>query len=157
MTESKSQRIASRSDLPNREFVLFLCTENSSRSQMAEVLLRELAGDRFEVHSAGLSPAEVHPLTHEVLRERGFDTGGLRAKGLSEFMGKASFRFAIIVCDRAAEACPRIFPFALQTLVWPFEDPAAFQGSPRAQLVKFRQVRDQIEARLRQWLDTEVV
>lgn len=155
MTESKSQSRSTRDDQPNRERVLFLCTENSSRSQMAEVILKELAGDRFEVRSAGLAPNDVHPLTHEVLQERGFDTSELRSKGLAEFLGKESFRYAIIVCDRAAEACPRIFPFALQTLVWPFEDPALVSGPPRAQLVKFRQIRDQIETRLREWLATD--
>ncbi len=155
MTESKSPSRAQREDHANREHVLFLCTENSSRSQMAEVILRELAGDRFEVRSAGLAPKDVHPLTHEVLQERGFDTSELRSKGIAEFLGKEAFRFAIIVCDRAAEACPRIFPFALQTLVWPFEDPALGSGLHRAQLMKFRQVRDQIETRLREWLDRE--
>ncbi|MCC7172736.1 MAG: arsenate reductase ArsC [Planctomycetes bacterium] len=156
MSESKPQSRATPDAHPNRERVLFLCTENSSRSQMAEVILKELAGNRFEVRSAGLAPKDVHPLTHEVLRERGFDTTELRSKALADFMGNESFRFAIIVCDRAAEVCPRIFPFALQTLVWPFEDPALVEGPHRAQLMKFRQVRDQIEARLREWLDNDL-
>ncbi len=123
----------------NKAGVLFLCTHNSARSQMAEALLREHAGDRFEAYSAGLEPTEVHPLTLHVLGEVGIETASLRAKSTRSFLGKVSIRYPIIVCSKAAEACPRIYPFALQTLYWPFEDPAAFQGSPREQLKIFRE------------------
>ncbi len=138
----------------NKAGVLFLCTHNSVRSQMAESLLREYAGARFDVYSAGLDPTEVHPLTLQVLREMGLETASLRAKDTREFLGKVSIRYAIIVCDKAAEAeaCPRLFPFALQELYWPFEDPAAFEGTPDARLEKFRGVRGQIANRLRTWV-----
>jgi arsenate reductase (thioredoxin) len=132
--------------------VLFLCTHNAARSQMAEALLRHYAGDRFEVLSAGLAPTEVHPLTRRVLTEIGLDPRGLRAKGLDAFLGKVSVQYAIIVCNQAQETCPRVYPFALQTLYWPFRDPTQAEGSKEQCLQTFREVRDQIDARLRAWL-----
>lgn len=138
-----------------RESVLFLCIRNSARSQMAEALLRHMAGDRFTVVSAGLVPRDIHPLTLKVLRERGIDTSQLRSKSLKEFLGTASYRYAIIVCEKAAQNCPQIFPFALHVLSWPFEDPMEFSGSEKATIDKFREVRDRIEARLRKWLDAD--
>ena len=133
--------------------VLFLCTGNSARSQMAEALLRHFAGERFDAYSAGLRPAaEVHPLTLRVLEENGIDTKGLRPKGTDLFLGKVSIRYAIIVCEKASQACPRIYPFALQTLYWPFEDPAVFEGGASERLRKFREIRDQIESRVRAWI-----
>ncbi len=133
--------------------VLFLCTGNSARSQMAEALLRKHAGHRFEAHSAGLSPAiAVHPLTLRVLRELGLETGSLYPKGAGGFLGRVSIRYAIIVCDQAAKECPHVYPFGLQTLYWPFEDPAAFEGSAEERLQKFREVRDLIQARILDWI-----
>lgn len=132
--------------------VLFVCTHNAARSQMAEALLRQKAGHRFDVASAGLEPTEVHALTREVLEEVGLDTSALHAKGTREFLGRRSVRYAIIVCARDEAKCPRVFPFARQTLAWPFDDPATPQGSPELQLAKFRRVRDEIAARIGQWL-----
>lgn len=132
--------------------VLFVCAHNAARSQMAEALLRQKAAHRFEVASAGLEPTEVHPLTREVLGEIGLDASGFYAKGTREFLGRQSVRYAIIVCAPDQENCPRVFPFARQTLYWPFDDPAAHQGSPELQLAKFRRVRDEIGARIDQWL-----
>lgn len=133
--------------------VLFLCTGNSARSQMAEALLRKHAGDRFDACSAGLRPKEqVHPLTLRVLNEVGLDTDALCAKGVDNYLGKVPIRYAIVVCEKAQESCPRIYPFALQTLYWPFEDPAAAGGSEEERLEKFREVRDQIEEKLSHWL-----
>ncbi len=133
--------------------VLFLCTANSARSQMAEAILRDRAGDRFDAASAGLTPTQVNPLTLRVLDEAGIDTTGLRSKSSAEFLGKVAVRFAVIVCDKAARHCPSIYPFAARTLYWPFEDPAAAEGSDDQRLQKFREVRDQIAARLDAWLD----
>jgi len=135
-----------------KPLVLFLCTGNSARSQMAEALLRARAGDRFEVASAGLEPKGVHPLTLRVLAESGIETQGLRSKNSSEFLGKVKVRYAVIVCERANQSCPRIYPFATDTLYWPFEDPAAAEGTESQRLEKFRDIRDQIAARLDQWL-----
>lgn len=135
--------------------VLFLCTGNSARSLMAEALLRALAGDRYEVHSAGLEPSRVHPLTVQVLQELGIDTSSLRSKGVETFLGRTRPHHAIIVCERAAASCPRIYPFAAETLTWPFDDPAAFAGTGEERLAKFRAVRDQIAARLEDWLSQQ--
>jgi arsenate reductase (thioredoxin) len=132
--------------------VLFLCTHNAARSQMAEALLRHYAGSRFEVSSAGLAPTTVHAFTRKVLEEIDIDARALQAKSLSAFLGKVRFHYAIIVCQPTEEHCPQLYPFALQTLYWPFDDPvqadASFQG-----LHKFREVRDQIATQLRNWLN----
>jgi protein-tyrosine-phosphatase len=89
--------------------VLFLCTHNAARSQIAEALLRKYAGHRFEAISAGLEPTDVHPLTRQVLEEIGVDHGPLRAKGAREFLGRTSVRYAIIVCQRVEPNAPRCF------------------------------------------------
>lgn len=135
-----------------RKRVLFLCTHNSARSLMAEASVRRIAGDRFEVLSAGLRPGEVHPLTRRVLEETGVDTSQLRSKGVETVMGRVGITYAIVVCEESEMVCPRIYPFAVQTLRWPFEDPAAATGSEAARLAKFREVRDNIERRIRAWL-----
>jgi arsenate reductase len=136
--------------------VLFLCTGNSCRSQMAEGLLRELAHDSFDVYSAGTDPAErVHPLAVEVMQERGIDISGQRPKHVKEFLGRLPVRDLIIVCSGADEACPRVFPGMLHRRLWPFDDPAAFAGSPEATRARFRAVRDEIEAKLKEWLSDE--
>lgn len=137
----------------HKPLVLFLCTGNSARSQMAEAILRARAGDVYEVASAGLEPKGVHPLTLEALEEVGISCDGLRSKSSGEFLGKVSVRFAIIVCEKANAMCPTIYPFAVRTLYWPFEDPAAMVGSRDERLEKFREVRDQIAARIDEWLE----
>ena len=135
-----------------RRRVLFLCTGNSARSQMAEALLRHHAGDQFESCSAGLHPRDIHPMTLLVLSDIGVDTDGLCSKGVDQFLGKTSVSCAITVCEKAQQTCPRIFPFAANTLYWPFEDPAALEGTDDERLQKFREVRNQIDDRIRQWL-----
>lgn len=133
--------------------VLFLCTGNSCRSQMAESFLRTLGGDRFTAHSAGTEPAErVHPLAVQVMAEKDIDISRQEPKNVGEFLGRFPVRHLIIVCDAANEKCPRIFPGIVNRLFWPFDDPAAFVGTPAATLEKFRTVRDQIESRIRDWL-----
>ncbi len=139
--------------MANSETVLFLCTGNSARSQMAEALLRRHAGNRFEAFSAGLEPRKVHRLTHQVLSEIGIDTGTLRSKGVEEFLGKMQIHHAIVVCENAQRSCPRFYPFALEFLYWPFDDPAAFEGPEEKKVEKFREVRDQIELRILAWLE----
>jgi arsenate reductase (thioredoxin) len=134
--------------------VLFVCTHNAARSQVAEALLRRYAGERFEALSAGATPTEVHPLTRQVLTGIGLDPNGLHAKHLDDFFAKVSIAYASIVCDQAEELCPRLYPFALQTLHWPFDDPTQTEGSTEERLHAFRKVRDQIQRRLRAWLDT---
>jgi arsenate reductase len=132
---------------------LFLCTGNSCRSQMAEALLRHHAGDRFEAFSAGLEPKPIHPLTHEVMKEKGIDTTAQRSKDVTEYLGRERFAYLIIVCDGAHRSCPTAFPGVQHRLFWPLDDPAAFEGSHEETLAKFRQVRDQIDARIQDWLN----
>lgn len=134
--------------------VLFLCTGNSARSQMAEALLRRRAGDRFEARSAGLEPKGVHPLTIRALNEIGVETSDLVSEPVSKYLGKKSFRYAIIVCSSADENCPRIYPFVGERLSWPIEDPAAVEGSEEQRIEAFREVRDAIDDRLAAWLDS---
>ena len=141
----------------DRQRVLFLCAHNAARSQMAEAFLRHHGGERFEALSAGLEPTEVHPLTLRVLEEEGIDTTALRVEGLERYLAKTTVHYAIVVCEKTQEKCPRLYPFAQQTLYWPFEDPSAFQGSSVEQLEKFREVRDQIEDRVLAWLKEATV
>lgn len=132
--------------------VLFLCSANSCRSQMAEALLRRHAGDLFEVYSAGLEPAaQIHPLARQVMAEAGLPLEGQYPKGVDKYLGRVRIDHVIIVCDKAADKCPTIWPGVTERLVWPFEDPPAFKGSPEETLVKFRQIRDQIEETIRSW------
>ena len=138
----------------SKQSVLFLCAHNAARSQMAEALLRKHAGERFDVMSAGLEPTQIHPLTVRALNEIGVDAYDQRAKGLNDILGKRTFQFAVFVCERTQVNCPHIYPFALQRLNWPFEDPAEAQGTEEERLQKFREVRDQIEARILEWLET---
>jgi len=139
-----------------RPRVLFICTGNSARSIMAEALLRHRAGGaagRFEVHSAGMEPKGVNPLTLRVLEEKGVSTAGLASKSTTEFLGRTRVNTAIIVCDNAQQSCPRIQPFAAETLYWPFDDPAAAVGPESDRFAEFRRVRDEIDARIQTWLD----
>jgi arsenate reductase (thioredoxin) len=138
--------------MTSKPAVLFLCTHNAAHSQMAEALLRRHADHRFEVFSAGLLPTEVHPLTRQVLTEVGIDPGSLRAKRVHEFMGRVRVRHVIVVCEETEPDCPRVFPFALETLRWPFEDPARAEGGPDLQLARFRRVLRDIEARICAWV-----
>ncbi len=134
-----------------KQRVLILCTGNSARSQMAEGLLRELAGDRIDVFSAGTKPSAVNPLAIAAMRERGIDISGQRSKHLSEYLTHP-FDVVITVCDQAAESCP-LFPGRAERIHWSFPDPAAVQGSADERLAAFREVRDALEAQLREWLD----
>ena len=124
------------------ERVLFLCTGNSARSQMAEGLLRHLAGDRFEVFSAGTKPSQVRPEAIAVIREVGIDISGHRSKSVDEFAGQ-EFNYVITVCDNAKETCP-FSPARTKRIHWSLEDPAAVQGSEREKLAAFRRIRDQL-------------
>jgi arsenate reductase len=126
--------------------VLILCTGNSARSQMAEGLFRHEAGDDFEVFSAGTKPTTVRPEAIAVMDEIGIDISGHRSKSVDEFAGQP-FDYVITVCDNANESCP-VFPGATVRLHWPFEDPAAVQGSEEDRLAAFRRVRDRIHERM---------
>lgn len=134
------------------ERVLFLCTHNSARSQMAEGLLRAWASDRYDVESAGVEATEVRPLAIRAMAELGIDISAQTSKRLDGFVGQA-FDLAITVCDEAREACP-FFPGAAATLHWRFDDPAAATGTEEERLAVFRRVRDEIGERIREELVT---
>ena len=127
--------------------VLFLCTGNSARSQMAEGLLRSLAGDRFEVFSAGTDPKGLHPLAVEAMKEIGVDISGHHSKNVGGLLGQR-FQYVITVCDRAKEQCP-IFPGAYKFMSWSFDDPAQAPGSEQERLQAFRQARDGLAQRIK--------
>jgi arsenate reductase len=126
--------------------VLVLCTGNSARSQMAEGLLRHEGGDRFEVFSAGTKPSHVRPEAIEVMAEIGIDISGHRSKSVDEFLGQ-DLDYVITVCNNAREICP-VFPGAVRRLHWPFDDPAAVEGSDAVRQAAFRRIRDQIHGRI---------
>jgi arsenate reductase len=136
---------------PHRLRVLFLCTHNSSRSQMAEGLLRARGGAAYEVFSAGTQPSIVHPLAIKVMREIGIDISQHRAKSLQEFCDQPPMDLVVTVCYAAAEACPYI-PNARYQVHWDFPDPSRIEGSEAERLAAFRHIRDLIAARINQFL-----
>lgn len=129
--------------------VLFLCTGNSARSQMAEGWLRYLAGDHFEVFSAGTHPVGLNPGSVEAMAEVGIDIAGHRSKGVGELAGQA-FDYVVTVCDRAKETCP-VWPGQTKLIHWSFDDPAAV-SDPGVRRQAFRRVRDEIASSIREFL-----
>ena len=138
-----------------KSIVLFLCTGNSCRSQMAEAWLRHLAGDKFEVFSAGTAPKPIHPFTYKVMEEVGVDMTGHTSKLVSDMQIPGELDYLITVCDDADRNCPVGLVKARQRLHWSFEDPAAAGGSEAERLVKFREVRDLIQKRIQSWLSEQ--
>ena len=132
--------------------VLFVCTHNSARSQMAEALLRKMAGERFVAQSAGTEKTTVHPLAIRAMAERGIDISRQTSK-LYESLSHEAWNYLITVCDDANERCPFV-PGPAQRLHWSFEDPSRSTGSDDERIVVFRRVRDQIERRIADWLGT---
>ncbi len=130
----------------SRQRVLFLCTHNSARSQMAEGLLRALGGQHFEVFSAGTQATEVRPLAIGAMAELGIDISGQQSKTLERYV-REPFDKVITVCDQANEACP-VFFGARERLHWSFPDPSKAEGSQEHQLEVYRQVRDAIRWRI---------
>jgi arsenate reductase (thioredoxin) len=133
--------------------VLFLCNHNSARSQMAEALLRHHGKGKFEAHSAGLEISDVNPLALKVLEEIHVDTTGLTPKKVSTFLGRSKIDYAIILCEDFEKACPRLYPFCLNVLHWPFAAPMSRTDSENAGLERFRSVRDKIQARIIRWIE----
>lgn len=141
-----------------RPSVLFLCTHNSARSQMAQAFLRKYGADVFEAHSAGLEPTGIHPMTYRVMQEIGIDleAEGHYAKGLIEeyFDKQVHLGYLITVCSNAEQKCP-IYPGVSVREYWDLEDPAAFEGTDEEIFVRFRETRDQIESRVKAFIDQE--
>jgi len=133
--------------------VVILCTGNSCRSIMAEAIWRHLAGDRYEVQSAGTHPKGVHPFTLRVLAERGVSTEGLRSKSIEE-IDTSRIDLLITVCNSARDNCPYL-PGNFRRLHWPFDDPPAYQGSEEERLAVFRRVRDEIWDKIAEFLRSE--
>lgn len=139
-----------------RKRVLFVCIHNSARSQMSEELLRKLAGDRFEVESAGIEPGKLNPIVIDVLKEEGIDITGKPTKAVFELYKSGNrYSYVITVCDEAsAERCP-IFPGVNEKLHWSFTDPSKFIGSPEEKLAKTRAVREEIKIKIEKWLSSQ--
>lgn len=130
--------------------VLILCTANSARSQMAEGLLREMAGDALLIRSAGARPGGVHPLAIAAMAARGIDISDQRSQRLDEFR-QQEWDWVLTVCDAAAENCP-LFPGPARRAHWSIADPAAVAGSESERLAAFSAARDELERVLREWL-----
>jgi arsenate reductase (thioredoxin) len=133
-----------------RRRVLFLCTHNSARSQMAEGFLRHLASDRFEVASAGTEATRVHPLAIRAMRDVGIDISSHHSKTVDALLGDP-WDYVITVCDSANERCP-VFPGRTSRLHWSFDDPSRATGTDEERLRTFRRVRDQIARAITDWL-----
>ena len=132
--------------------VLFVCTHNSARSQMAHGWLEHLAGDRFKVYSAGVEPGTLHPLAVKAMHEVGIDISDHEAEGIDAYLSKVPIYHIITVCDKAAQTCPRIWPGAREREEWALDDPSAATGSEEERLETFRRVRDEVRERVEGWL-----
>jgi arsenate reductase len=132
--------------------VLFVCVHNSARSQMAEAFLKQVCGEQFEAHSAGLEPGKLNPIVVEAMKEVGLDISSNQTKAVFDmFKSGKIFAYVITVCDEAsAERCP-IFPGVTTRLHWSFPDPSAFPGTHDEKLARTREVRDTIKAKIEQW------
>lgn len=133
--------------------VLFICIHNSARSQMAEAFLKKYGGERFEVESAGLDPGELNPVVVEAMTETGIDISKNKTKSaLDLYKQGRTYNYVITVCDESqSERCP-VFPGIARNIHWEFPDPSVFTGSPEEKLSKTKEVRDQIEARIKEWI-----
>lgn len=140
--------------MTRKQRVLFFCKHNSCRSQIAEGLLRHMAGDRFDIYSAGLYPAPIHPLVYTVMEEIGINISSQATKSVDLYLGLQPFDYIIIVCQESESECPRLYPFALHVERWPLTDPAAVRGDPIEIADAFRNSRDTLEMKIEEWLST---
>lgn len=139
----------------NKKNVLFLCIHNSARSQMAEAFLKHYAPERFDVVSAGIEPGKLNPNVVEVMKEKGIDISANKTKSVFDLYNQGmSFTYVITVCDKeAAGKCP-YFPGMAEKLHWPFDDPAGFTGTREEILDRTREVRDEIEIAVKEFIRT---
>ncbi len=131
--------------------ILFLCTGNSCRSQMGEGFMRHMAGNKFEVFSAGVEPTEVNPYAIKVMAETGIDISSHKSKSVNEFL-QQEFNYVITVCDHAKQVCP-VFPGQYERIHWDIEDPAHAEGSEQEKLAFFRKIRDEIKEKCLKFLN----
>lgn len=141
----------------NKTKVLFICVHNSGRSQIAEEYLKRIAGDHFEVESAGLNPTELHPLVRKVLEEDGFELNDKKTQAAWDLFREGKlYKYVITVCDKAHEKdCP-IFPRPFNQLNWPFPDPESFTGTEEEKIVQFRSLRDSIKMRVEEFVEETI-
>ena len=139
----------------DKKKVLFVCVHNSARSQMAEAFLKQLAGDRFEVESAGLEPGKLNPIVVEVMKEVGIDISQNKTKSVFDFFKQGKqYDYVVTVCDESQSgACP-VFPGKGERLHWGFADPSQFKGSWEDKVKQTREVRKQIEAKIKEWINS---
>ena len=138
-----------------KQKVLFVCVHNSARSQMAEAFLKKLGGDRFEVESAGLEPGKLNPAVAEAMKEVGIDISQNKTKSVFDFFKQGKqYDYVVTVCDESQSgACP-VFPGKGERLHWGFADPSGFQGTREDKLKQTREVRTQIETKIKDWLNS---
>lgn len=141
----------------HKKRVLFVCIHNSARSQMAEELLRKLAGDTFEAESAGLEPGKLNPLVVQVLKDEGIHIAGKPTKAVADLYKQGKlYDYVIAVCDGAsAERCP-VFPGGAQKIHWSFTDPSKFEGTDEQKLSQVRHVKAEIQKTLTEWIPTVI-
>ena len=134
--------------------VLFVCVHNSARSQMAEELLRKIAGNKFEAESAGLEPGALNPYVIEVLKEEGINIAGKRTKSAFDLLKAGRhYTYVITVCDAtSAEACP-VFPLREERFHWSFPDPSKFVGTDEEKVEQIREIKNQIKAKIEEWIN----
>ena len=137
----------------DKEKVLFVCIQNSARSQMAEAILNQLAGDRFIAESAGLEPGKLNPLAVEAMKDMGIDISEKKTQDVFDLYKQGRrFNYVITVCDEASsERCP-LFPGILKKLHWSFPDPSTLQGTMEEKLIKTIEIRNQIKNQIVKWL-----
>ena len=139
----------------DKKKVLFVCVHNSARSQMAEAFLKQMAGDKFEVESAGLEPGKLNPVVVEVMKEVGIDISQNKTKSVLDFYKQGKqYDYVVTVCDESqAGKCP-VFPGSAATkrMHWGFDDPSSFQGTWEAKLEKTRRIRDDIRTKIEEWI-----
>ena len=138
-----------------KQKVLFICVHNSARSQMAEAYLKQLASDRFEVESAGLEPGKLNPIVVEVMKEVGIDISQNKTKSVFDFFKQGKqYDYVVTVCDESQSgACP-VFPGKGERLHWGFADPSQFKGSWEDKVKQTREVRNQIESKIKEWINS---
>ncbi len=139
-----------------KQKVLFVCIHNSARSQMAEELLRKVAGDRFEVESAGIEPGTLNSIVVEVLKEEGIDISSKKTRAVMDLIRQGkTYDYVITVCDEtSAERCP-IFPGKCQRLHWGFPDPSQFKGTPEERFAQTQHIKEHIKMTILKWLEQE--
>jgi len=135
--------------------VLFVCTHNSARSQMAEAFLNDLGAGRFQAEGAGLEPREINPLAVEVMKKLGYDLSGRKGSSIFEFFKEGRlYDYVIYVCSKETEdRCP-VFPGVRKTINWPFPDPAKLEGTQEEKVAGTRKIRDAIRARIEEWIES---